>query len=143
MGCYCLFVHVDSTVQCVPVCRAIYGIVLDSKYISKLKDQHWNETAKYLEIRSTESRRQVVRQLWLIVPGDHSEVKSEDPAVQFTDLGASCAPDEAVRFRLIASPSEIDGNADAGNPGPDPFVQFAKGTMNFLRREFGAETVKG
>ncbi len=43
--------------------RPAYGIVLDSKYTARLKDRHWSETSKYLSIRSTETRRQVIRQL--------------------------------------------------------------------------------
>lgn len=110
----------------------VYGIVLDCKYTATVRDQHWNETSKYLEIRSTETRRQVVRQLWLIAPAEHGSIRSEDPAINFTDRGASCAPDEAVRFLLSVTPG-MEATTDL-------FNDFAVGMISYLRRHFGLTT---
>lgn len=118
--------------------RPVYGIVLDSKYTETIRDQHWHETSKYLEIRSTHTRRQVVRQLWLIAPGEQAFIGSEDPAVSFDETGPSCASDEAVRFRMAAAPPA--GAAPGQAPSePDAFTRFARGTMAFLKRTFAKE----
>jgi len=118
--------------------RPVYAIVLDSKYTTRITSQHWSDTSKYLEIRSTETKRQVVRQLWLIIPSDLPGIKSEDPALQFNDTGPSCPPDEAVRFRLAVAPIQF-ATKHLGRTGEaDPFHQFASGTVSFLRRQFGA-----
>ncbi len=112
-----------------------YVIVLDCKYTAKIRNQHWNDTAKYLQIRCTRSRRQVVKQLWLVSPisGDGAgRIDSEDPGVQFDAAGPTCAPDEAVNFRL----SVIPGVEKAQQT--DVFLQLAQGTVSFLRRHFGA-----
>lgn len=108
--------------------RPVYGVVLDCKYTARVKAHHWTATTKYLEIRSSQTRRQVVKQLWLIAPAVQAGIRSEDPAVQFAESGPSCEPDEAVRFVLSVAP---------GEENPDPFQDFAAGTINYLRRHFG------
>ncbi len=109
-----------------------YAIVLDCKYTSRLSEQHWTETGKYLEIRSTASRRQVAKQLWLVTVGDESQVQSEDPDVTFDASGPSCDEHETVRYRLSASPATTESPPKA----PDGFSLFAEGTLAFLRRMF-------
>ncbi len=117
----------------------VYGIVLDCKYTLRIQDQHWNQTSKYLEIRNTRTKRQVVRQLWLVSPGEHAGITSEDPAVRFDRCGPSSAPDEAVRLQITASPGASSPDAElAGRL--EPFDEFAEGTINYLRRYFGAGT---
>ena len=134
----------DVVIECLKrdaeMWRPVYGIVLDSKYTTKITSQHWSDTSKYLEIRSTITKRQVVRQLWLITPSDQPGIKSVDPALQFNDTGPSCAPDEAVRFSLAVAPIQFETKQLDGTGEADPFRRFALGTINFLQREFGANT---
>lgn len=117
--------------------QPVYGIVLDCKYSARVSNRHWSGITKYLEIRSTETKKQLAKQLWLISPSSTSAVSSEDPAVSFSETGPSCDADEAVRFRLSVSPYALaEGTAKHG--GLDAFGTFAQGTINFLRRQFGA-----
>jgi hypothetical protein len=109
--------------------RTVYGIVLDCKYTAAVKSHHWNDTTKYLEIRSSKTKRQVVRQLWLIVPGLRPSIGSEDPAITFDGSGPSCEPDESVRFLLSVIPE--------AKSKPIPFHEFAVGTIAYLRNQFG------
>ena len=109
----------------------VYVVVLDCKYTGRINDKHWSDTQKYLEIRNTNSRRQVVKQLWLIVPESTGEILSEDSAINFGTDGPTCRPDEAVRFVLAASP---------GADGGDTFRDFAKGITTYFRRHFGSES---
>jgi hypothetical protein len=113
--------------------RTVYAIVMDSKYVNRLTQAHWHRTAKYLEIRRTFDRRQIVRQLWLVTACEDNTLSSEDPAVGFGSGGPTCANDEAVRFSLSVAPTH------AGSPGgeTDAFSMFASGTLSFLVREFG------
>jgi hypothetical protein len=115
----------------------VYGVVLDCKYTTRLQSHHWTGTSKYLEIRSATTKRQVVKQLWLVAPGTEEAIRSEDPAVGFDERGPSCRPDEAVRYVLTAVPGEYgeDGMNVAGNESS--FLAFARGTISYLRREFG------
>lgn len=116
--------------------RPVYGVVLDCKYTARVTDQQRIGTEKYFQIRCTATRRQIVKQLWLISPAtpeNQANLESEDPAVNFGPAGPSCLPDDAVRFRLTVAP-------DIGTPereAPDVFIKFARGTTNFLLHYFG------
>lgn len=114
--------------------ESVYAIVLDAKYVSRIHDSQWNDTRKYFQIRSTRSRRQIVRQVWLVWPGRSAEIASDDPAVTFGPDGPSCLLAESVSFTLAASPGM---NAERGGSatGGDIFRLFAEGTVRFLRRE--------
>ncbi len=116
--------------------RAVYAVVLDSKYTPRITSAHWEKTAKYLEIRRTHDRRQVVRQLWLIAPGLPEHITCEDPAVVFSDHGPSCAPDEAVRFCMNVVPALAEASEPALSRSP--FLRMARGTIAYFMREFGA-----
>jgi hypothetical protein len=112
----------------------IYALVLDCKYTSRLSDQHWTDTGKYLEIRSVATRNQAAKQLWLVTPGEESLVQSEDPDVEFHATGPTCDEHETVRFRLSVTPTLADPSSP---PTPnDGFTLFAEGTLAFLRRRF-------
>ncbi|MCC2671013.1 MAG: hypothetical protein K0Q72_3484, partial [Armatimonadetes bacterium] len=115
----------------------VYAIVLDCKYTTRLREQHWTDTRKYLQIRSTRSRRQVVRQLWLVWPGQEPGLASEDPAVTFEADGPTCPIDEAASFTLSATPALP---VPTGEPpaARDVFQDLAVGTIAFLRRELGS-----
>ncbi len=116
--------------------RTVYAVVIDSKYVLRITSTHWERTAKYLEIRRTHDRRQVVRQLWLIAPGPPERITSEDPAVDFSDSGPTCASDEAVRFCMNVLPAlpSATGPLTDGSA----FLRMARGTLAFFLREFGA-----
>ena len=116
--------------------QPVYAIVLDCKYSARVTDQQWSSIAKYLEIRSTETARQVAKQLWLISPSATSEVSSEDPAVSFSETGPSCGADEAVRFRLTVSPDALEEGPEE-SAGLGAFEVFAQGTVSFLQHHFG------
>ncbi|MBI3464543.1 MAG: hypothetical protein HY000_16045 [Planctomycetes bacterium] len=115
---------------------AVYAIVLDCKYTARVTNQHWNGITKYLEIRSTDTGRQVAKQLWLVCPREVSRVESEDPAVAFTSAGPSCDANEAVRFRLSVTPDSSSSKGEMLSRD-DGFTLFAEGTLAFLRRNFG------
>jgi hypothetical protein len=130
--------------------RPVYGIVMDCKYVAQIRPYHWQDTAKYMTIRATGSRRQIVRQLWLIAlapsplplsPGERAEggaIVSEDPAITFDDNGATCFADENVRFRMEVQPVPAGPATASGTVRTDAFAQFARGTIQFLCREFGS-----
>jgi hypothetical protein len=114
----------------------VYVLVLDAKYRQKITEQQWGATQKYFEIRSSVSGRAVVRQLWLISPGEIPEILSMDPKVRFLDDGPSSPPDEPLRFNLVAAPSLEFPAESYPKSSSDPFLHFAVGTINFLRRHF-------
>lgn len=128
----------DIMIECIrhngEVWQPVYGIVMDCKYKARLSTQEWTDATKYLEIRSTFDRRQVTKQLWLIAPSRQDAIQCEDPAVRFDDNGPSCAPDEAIRFRLLVMPADEDRESAESTMRVDPFIRFAQGTIAFLRR---------
>jgi hypothetical protein len=107
-----------------------YVIVLDCKYTARIREKHWRDTYKYLHIRGTRSKRQVVHQLWLVAPGGDHQIISSDPAVPFGETGPSCDKAETAMFSMEASPkSHKTPRTDSA------FAKFASGTINFFRRE--------
>jgi|GEM_PF-2447388 len=115
--------------------QPVYAIVLDSKYTPRIRDDHWRDTSKYRQIRSTRAKKQIVRHLCLISPaplGSTGHIVSEDPAVDFTLAGPSCPPEDAVGFHLSVVPT---GDAEV-NPPVDIFRFFADGMIHYLRKHF-------
>jgi hypothetical protein len=110
-----------------------YAIVLDCKYTATIRDQHWNDARKYSQIRGTESKRQIVRQLWLISLGEN-RIESTDPAVEFTQNGPSCPSEESGYFSMGVRPGSTGESATAGETS-NVFDSFAGGTINYIRRE--------
>lgn len=136
----------DIVIECLrqsgDVWVAFYAIVLDCKYTPRVTSQHWSGITKYLEIRSTSTGRQVVKQLWLVSPSDEAGVRSEDPAIDFSASGPTCDENEAVRFRLAVKPDLLTNDPEA-NPVADGFTRFAQGTLAFLRRTCSSRNLGG
>ena len=74
-----------------------YAVVVDAKYTARIRDHHWLDTAKYLSIRATRTRRQVVKQLWLAWPDERAGIAPRDSAVLWTRDGPDCPRNETVR----------------------------------------------
>lgn len=111
-----------------------YAIVFDCKYRRTVKDDAW-DTRKYLSIRSTASGAQIVRQLWIVHPGEACEIRPEDEALCFGESGPNCSSSETVLGVISALP------AAGGNDENDVLYKFAAGTLAYLRRiEFGILT---
>lgn len=108
----------------------VYVIVMDCKYTSSVNDYHWQGVMKYLSIRSTTTRRQIAKQLWLISLNSPSGISSEDPAVEFSETGPSVDPEDTVQLMLGVDP--LQGKAGEGLN--DVFDYFARGTLEFLMR---------
>lgn len=104
--------------------RVRYAVVIDCKYAQDIRESHWRDVGKYLQIRDTVGNRQVARQLWLALPGVGA-ILPEDAAVTFGEDGPNCRADETVRFVLRADPVA---------KRPDAISTFAEGTLRFLRR---------
>jgi len=117
----------------------VYAVVIDAKYSPKITRQHWNGVDKYMQIRSTDSGRQLVKQLWLISPGEEPQLSSKDPSVSFSSTyGPSCPPDESVQFHLQVVPSTIVADRDGESP-VDILESFASGLIAYLVRSFSRE----
>lgn len=97
-----------------------YAVILDCKYARSINDDHWRDTDKYLEIKSTATRRQVVRQHWLAFPGtlgEHdNEIEIRDPSVKWTTAGPNCPKTETVQGTLLLSPPTTV-HKSIGEPG--------------------------
>jgi hypothetical protein len=81
-----------------------YAVVVDAKYTGRIREHHWADTTKYLHIRTTRSRRQVVKQLWLAWPDERAGIVPRDAAVAWTPDGPDCPRDETVQGVLGAAP---------------------------------------
>jgi hypothetical protein len=124
----------DIVIECVAEhgssWEPVYIIVMDSKYTARVSEYHWQGVMKYLQIRSTNTGRQVARQLWLISLDSPAGITPEDPAVKFTDSGPTVSLDDTIQCRLgvnFLQERETERESDV-------FAQFAKGTLAFLMR---------
>lgn len=112
----------------------VYVVVLDCKYHHGIREHDWTDTRKYFQIRGIRTRRQVVKQLWLIGLGHQGEIACTDPAVVFDEHGPSCPGDESVSFEMLVDVGAFSpGNRDLDRQ--DTFTRFAAGTLDFFRRE--------
>ena len=115
-----------------------YAVVVDAKYTGHLQEHHWNDTRKYLKIRATSNRRQVVKQLWLAYLGQNEQIALEDSSVAWTEQGPDCEEDEVVEGRLALVPPTRDPDADEEDTGwigsPENAARrFVQGLLNFCK----------
>lgn len=115
-----------------------YAAVLDAKYARDVQDHHWANTDKYLEVRSTRTGRQVVRQLWLVYLGENEEspITLRDSTVAWSASGPSCPRDETIQgtLALVPSASAPHENETSGwirRPEPAA-IEFVSGLLNYL-----------
>jgi hypothetical protein len=87
-----------------PGANVQYAAVVDAKYTARIREHHWADTSKYLHIRTTRARRQVVKQLWLAWPDERAGIAPRDAAVEWTPAGPDCPRDERVMGVLGAAP---------------------------------------
>ena len=133
--------------------ETIYAIAIDCKYSRSIGEEQSENTRKYLKIRSSDSGKQVVGQLWLFYLGkdEQNSIIPEDSALCFRREIGICPADtdcifevniEKVEGRVIAKPYQESGESSdsTGNPAPPPvFLDFAEGTLAFLRKYFPEE----
>jgi hypothetical protein len=116
--------------------EVFYAVVVDAKYSARIQEHHWADTRKYLQIRATHTRRQVVKQLWLAYPSDQVLVLPEDSALSWTERGPDCALDETIEGRLGLVPA-ADPHGRERDIGwihtPEKSAQlFIEGLLNFI-----------
>jgi Domain of unknown function (DUF2357)/PD-(D/E)XK nuclease superfamily len=125
-----------------------YVVVVDAKYTARIQDHHWADTRKYLQIRATRTRRQVVKQLWLAYPTDKEQIAPEDSAITWNEQGPDCGPDEVIEGRLGLIPAadqQSKGEDKVGWIGvPEQVAQrFVEGLLRFLNFPRPGETEAG
>jgi hypothetical protein len=120
-----------------PTANVQYAVVVDAKYTSRIREHHWADTAKYLHIRATRTRRQVVKQLWLAWPDERARIVPRDVAVLWTRDGPDCPRDETVQGALGAVPPrrlpDDTGEEEGWISTPVPTVMaFVVGLLKYL-----------
>jgi len=118
--------------------RVEYAVVVDAKYTSRIQEHHWNDTRKYLKIRATSSKRQVVKQLWLAYPSQAEQIALEDSSVAWTEQGPDCGPDEVVEGRMGLLPPRRDPDAGEEESGwidrpENAALMFVQGLLQFRK----------
>ena len=122
-----------------------YAVVIDAKYTRAIREHHWTDTSKYLEIRSTATGRQIVRQQWLVFPSANPEpdqsVVMRDSSVRWTENGPNCAIDETLQGSVRLTPSKTtDMNAVSGGWITQPeeaATSFVNGLLRFMKFDVG------
>lgn len=120
-----------------PAADVQYAVVVDAKYTARIRDYHWADTSKYLHIRATRTRRQVVKQLWLAWPDERAGIAPRDAAVAWTPDGPDCPRDETVQGVLGAVPPprlpDDTGEEEGWISTPVPTVTaFVNGLLAYL-----------
>lgn len=124
-----------------------YAVVIDAKYSKRIEERHWGRTEKYLQIRATQTGRQVVKQVWLAYPGPDG-VECRDAAVTWTARGPDCLRDETIQGTLGLLPPTVavaDGTHDDGTVltlAPTA-VAFVNGLLAYLGLEQSGPDVRG
>jgi len=120
-----------------PAANVQYAVVVDAKYTARIREHHWADTSKYMHIRATRTRRQVVKQLWLAWPDERAGLTPRDAAVAWTPDGPDCPRDETVQGVLGAVPPprlpDDTGEEEGWISTPVPTVMaFVVGLLTYL-----------
>jgi hypothetical protein len=120
-----------------PGAEVEYVVIVDAKYTARIREHHWADTTKYMHIRSTRTRRQVVKQLWLAWPDERAGIAPRDAAVRWTPEGPDCPRDETVQGVLAAVPPprlpDDTGEEEGWISTPVPAVMgFVEGLLSYL-----------
>jgi len=113
----------------------MYAIVVDAKYSKNIGEHHWQRVTKYLEIRATDTGRQVVRQLWLAHPGTSDGITCDDTTVIWGPSGPNCPHDEVIKGVISLLPPEQlrDDSPEGEEDRPVPTaLTFASGLLAYL-----------
>lgn len=121
------------------VAQLAAAFVVDAKYSWRLEERHWEQTSKYQMIRDTETASQIVRQVWVALPGEVHEsttVRCRDESVRWTADGPS-RPYSASEFLHAAvsigpDPAKRRGSVSASA------VELIRGTLAWLEFPEGA-----
>ncbi len=118
-----------------------YAVVVDAKYSSEIREHHWKDTSKYLEIRATATGKQVVKQQWLVFPGDDirevdSSIFLRDSTIGWSESGPNCGRDETVQGMIKLTPP-LTFDSESINSGwiqkPESAVcEFVNGLLRFM-----------
>ena len=65
----------------------VYAAVCDAKYTLRAREEKLQNLAKYQQIRSVHSDKQIVRQVWAVIPAEPG-VRPSDDAVVWTEAGS-------------------------------------------------------
>jgi hypothetical protein len=106
--------------------HVVYAIVVDCKYTMQRMSYHLDSVRKYLQIRATDTGRQIVHQVWVALPSEPSGITCDDPNIIFTDNGPSCQHSDTFTGQLSLVPDKLICDYDM-------FTQFAEGTLAYLR----------
>lgn len=128
-----------SSVTDIPA--AEYAVVVDAKYSRQVHEGQWSNTEKYLQIRSTANRQQVVRQLWLALPLDgEDDITLRDESVLWMENGPSCGRNEQITGVISLIPpekaSEVEESGWLSEPS-ETAVRFLNGILNYLEIPHG------
>ncbi|HZL27497.1 MAG TPA: DUF2357 domain-containing protein [Acidobacteriaceae bacterium] len=112
-------------------------IVMDAKYTRTIRDSHWNDTLKYLQLRSLHDGRQIARQLWLVHPSDAAQpITFRDTAVRWTADGPSRPMLENLAGMLAMLPPDrltAEESEDGWVEAPvKTMASFAEGLIRYF-----------
>lgn len=121
--------------------RIEYGVIVDAKYTRVIRDDHWNSTSKYLEIRATGTDAQIIRQQWLAFPGtqSHSEepIQLRDSSKKWLRDGPNCPKNETIQGTLALTPPKTTGDhqvAEGWIQQPESSTRsFVHGLLRYLQ----------
>lgn len=126
----------DVLIEFIERGRLEYAVVVDSKYTKRIQDRHWSAVEKYMQIRTTDGLRQVVRQVWLAYPGIGTGLRCREASVSWTEAGPDRPRDEFIMGEMELLP----GPLATGEHGADPTTvarQFAVGLIRYVGFESG------
>ena len=108
-----------------------YAVVVDAKYVRHLRDNHWEQCRKYMQIRSVESGEAIVKQVWLAKPSVEG-ISLDDPGLVWTDTGPSARRNETFMGQLGLLPAGRQFDVDEDQRATATALEFVRGLLSYL-----------
>ena len=111
--------------------QAEYAVVIDAKYSNVITEDQKRSVSKYFDIRGVEDDRPLVKQVWIVHPGDE-DVTPWDDAISWTNVGPDRPQSEMISGTVgMSPPTEVtEISSDNVNAA---LLDFIRSLLRYLR----------
>ncbi len=115
-----------------------YAVVFDAKYTARVREAGPQDTDKYLEIRRTHTRDQIVKQVWRVCPDPNLGIWLRDDEIEWAPEGPNIDIDQVILGEIGLAPAENKNVAVRIDEGwiPEPselLTEFIRTLLRYLK----------